>query len=424
MARSSGRLRSSFFLIAAFAAALCHAMPAAAQRLDDQYKYYLDNYCNNLGFNRDNTGRPLATEAGPVLAQYCTGFPVLGPPGSGPQPPPPSGSGAAASGSAAGDAADALRRRREEEGDATTPDIDLATFGHVSLFMTLDYLHERQDSTPYEGGRSSRTLGGLLGVDYRFASGVLGVAANYGRVTGDLAGGGDFKGHDAGLVAFGSLWGRDAAFIDFAAGYNLGRLDMERVVGLTVTSYNLDGSIRDVRQWVPPASAYGKPRHRDVTAELRAGFDFQLGGLALGPRTALTLRNSRHEAYRETGATPMALAFAETRVKSMQSQLGLQAGIALPNAHFVLLPQFNADWMHELEADQQLLAATFAEDIRANPRVVRFLNTAPDRDWFSGRLSIAAAFIHGFSGFVAAEGIAGHEYLSRYRFSLGVRKEL
>jgi len=104
--------------------------------------------------------------------------------------------------------------------------------------------------------------------------------------------------------------------------------------------------------------------------------------------------------------------------------LGLQAGRPYIAGRVVLVPQLNADWVHEYRAEQRTLTAHFAEDLRPSPSILRFLNEPPDRDWCVIRLSTVAVFVHGVSGFVALEDMVGHAYINRYRASLGLRVEL
>jgi hypothetical protein len=84
--------------------------------------------------------------------------------------------------------------------------------------------------------------------------------------------------------------------------------------------------------------------------------------------------------------------------------------------------QLNADWVHEFEDDQRELTARFAEDYRANPTRLRFLDEAPDRDAYVARISAVATLPHGIGAFITANKLFGHDYLSRYGGSIGVRK--
>jgi uncharacterized protein YhjY with autotransporter beta-barrel domain len=120
----------------------------------------------------------------------------------------------------------------------------------------------------------------------------------------------------------------------------------------------------------------------------------------------------------------MTLAFDEQTTTSLRSMLGLQASRPYLAGRVVLVPQLNVDWVHEYRDDQRTLTAHFAEDLRPDPSILRFLNEAPDRDWFVIKLSAVAVFVHGISGFVALEDMTGHTYINRYRASIGLRVEL
>ena len=48
------------------------ALPAGAQTLDEQYAYYLDARCSQMGFARDADDNLLPGQAGPTLEKYCS----------------------------------------------------------------------------------------------------------------------------------------------------------------------------------------------------------------------------------------------------------------------------------------------------------------------------------------------------------------
>jgi outer membrane lipase/esterase len=114
---------------------------------------------------------------------------------------------------------------------------------------------------------------------------------------------------------------------------------------------------------------------------------------------------------------------AQTRA-SLRSLAGFQATRAINLSTGVLVPQLNADWVHEYRDDQRILSAHFAEDLRPQPVEFHFLNNPPDRDWFVVRVAAVAVFPHGLSAFAAFERTAGNFLIERHQASLGVRLEL
>jgi outer membrane autotransporter protein len=174
----------------------------------------------------------------------------------------------------------------------------------------------------------------------------------------------------------------------------------------------------------PPASADSTTHERDLGAELHTGYDFSLGSLTVGPRASVTFAHSDLDPYTESGATPMTLAVNEQTRTSLRSQLGFQVASAIKMAKGVLVPQLNADWLHEYRDPQQMLSAHFAEDLRPDPVELHFLNNPPDRDWFVIRVAAVVVLPRGFSGFAEIARTAGGLYVQRVQATLGIRMEL
>jgi uncharacterized protein YhjY with autotransporter beta-barrel domain len=341
--------------------------------------------------------------------------------------------GGAAAGEGRGEGAEedaALRRRRDRlrgqqnaaPGSGGT-DVSLGSLDQASAFLSLDYLHERQKTTQYEAGRRSNGADATLGADYRFGShGLAGLALKYSNQSGDIDSGGNFDVRGGGIWAYGSWWPHERLFVDFATGFDLRQVHTERIVSRQTTIVFPMGSNTFFNP--VPALAFSDTDSREASAELRAGYDFSYSSLTIGPRVALTAKHAKLDPYVENGNTPMTLAFDEQTTTSLRSMLGLQAGQPYPVGRVVLVPQLNVDWVHEYRDDQRTLTAHFAEDLRPDPSILRFLNQPPDRDWFVIRASTVVVFVHGMSGFVALEDTTGHAYINRYRASIGVRVEL
>jgi uncharacterized protein YhjY with autotransporter beta-barrel domain len=381
-----------------------------------------------MGFARDPSQALLPGQAGPNLFAFCSG-PILV---AGPSTSSTVGGGAAAGeGRGAGAEEDAaLRRRRDRsrgqqnaEQDSGGTDVNLGRLGLASAFLSLDYLHERQKTTQYEAGRRSNEADATLGADYRFGSrGLAGLALKYGNQSGDIDSGGDFDVRGGGIWAYGSWWPRERLFVDFAGGFDLRQVHTKRIVSRQTTIQFPMGSSTFFNP--APALAFSDTNSRETSAELRAGYDFSYSILNIGPRVALTAKHASLDPYVESGNTPMTLAFDEQTTTSLRSMLGLQASRPYLAGKVVLVPQLNVDWVHEYRAEQRTLTAHFAEDLRPDPSILRFLNEPPDRDWFVIRVSTVAVFVHGISGFVSLEDMAGHTYINRYRASIGLRVEL
>jgi uncharacterized protein YhjY with autotransporter beta-barrel domain len=420
------RARGRYLFVVLAIVAPCWGATAWAQTLDDQYSNYLEGKCNNLHFARDDNFDLLPGQAGPHLMAYCSGPLIVG--GAIETSSTGGAAGAEELSNQGGEEDRALQRRRKrlenDTGPADPADTELANFGATSIFSSLDYQHEHQTSTQYEAGRSSHGFGGLLGADYRFGTkAVAGLALRYQALSGTIESGGNFSTHAPGIRAYASWLPVDGLFIDAAAGFDRRSIDTLRIVGLKVTVFGHGGP--GLVSYNPPlAPATSNTHERIANGALQTGYDFHFGGTAFGPRVGLAYSHSVLDPYIESGDTPMTLAFDAQARTSLRTLTGFQVAQTVNGRAGVLVPQLNADWVHEYRDNQQLLTAHFAEDLRPDPTQFHFLNNPPDRDWFVFRLSTVAVLPHGVSLFVAAEASAGNSLVERYVGSLGVRWEL
>jgi uncharacterized protein YhjY with autotransporter beta-barrel domain len=402
-----------------------------AQTLDEQYEFYLNTVsrrCENMNFEVDDELNVLPGQAGPRLAAFCSGPPLVG--GGGGSASVGGGTGAAA-GSGRGAAEDnALRRRQEALRNADEPKIsnDVSVFddGRTSVFFSLDYAREEQKTTHFEAGRDSHSTGGTLGADYRLGTqGAVGIAANYAELTGDFAAsGGDFRHRSFGALIYGSWFPGANFLIDANLGIDRKQIDTSRIVTLRRTVIGSPFAPPIISFNPPPAAVDSDSDGRETRAEVRAGYDFVFGGTSIGPRAALLYLHNQLDGFTEQGDTPMALAFDEQTETSLRSSVGFELRKAFTFATGALQPQLSANWIHEFRDDQRAITARFTEDLRENPSRLRFLNERPDRDHYVIRASTVAVFAHGVSGFVSVEGTTGHAYIDRYAASMGVRVEL
>ena len=119
----------------------------------------------------------------------------------------------------------------------------------------------------------------------------------------------------------------------------------------------------------------------------------------------------------------MSLRFHRNSEKSLIAALGIQASRVFGLSRGVITVQANIDWLHEFQNKQKTLTAQFAEDLRIDAPRLRFLNEAPDKNWFTARLGSVAVFPGGFSAFASLERSFSHAYLDTKSISVGLRQE-
>jgi hypothetical protein len=182
-----------------------------AQGLNDVLIRLLSNNCAGL---RGSIG-----PYGPELDQICA----------------VSGSPAGASGGTVGSETRAggeeqrqiFRRLRQRQAAASA---DAAGAHGLSLFGSADYQKFDKDTTRFETGFERDTVGGTIGVDYLFRSGlVLGTAVSYAHEFGDYEGVGGGFDHDAyGILVYGSVAPFAGLFVDGVAGYTRKNYSFDR----------------------------------------------------------------------------------------------------------------------------------------------------------------------------------------------------
>jgi len=412
--------RALFGTAAALALTGLPVTEAVSQTLEEQQDYFLNDACRNMGFAKTGN-RVSAADAAEPLRSLCTFCPQLpnapAPVGCDGGPPAVTATSGFSSG-AAGNADDTAARRRKaalgSKHDSTaTGESTLFSGNRYSIFLNLNYVRSRQQGTTFEGGQKARAFGAMLGMDRRIGtSGVVGVATQLESQSGDYDSGGGFDKRTFGALLYGSWLAGPDLFLDMSAGVRLRSVDARRRVS------------QQVGVQITPATVTSDGEQREFQSALRSGYDLVFGGTSLGPRLAVEYGNVRTSSTVESGATVLALAFDGDTEKSLRSLAGLQASHVFTPAAGVFVLQLNLDWVHEYQDDQRLLSARFAQDLRAAPSRLRYLDAPPDRNAFVGRASLAITLPHGLAAFAGVDALFSYSYRRHHGAVLGVRKEL
>jgi uncharacterized protein YhjY with autotransporter beta-barrel domain len=417
--------RQPFRWVGLLACMLLFNTALQAQTLDEQYDIYLPRKCEEMNFARESF-EILPGQAGPNLFAYCNGGYAL--PSGGPTVVVNTLAGVSSAAGRDASLDKTLQRRAQEIRESLSG---------TGLFASIDGRNEQQDVTRYEDGRDIDRTVLTLGADRRFgSSGVLGLALRRDDAEGRFASGGRSDAQGYGASLYGSWFPVEGLFVDLSATYGTQKLDIERIVTRRVVTYPVQVVTFPPPPSPPPppppittfdpppAPVRGETDSREMGADVSIGYDVFLWRLNLGPRLGVSIRDARVDAYTESGATILALAFDEITSSSLRTTAGLLASMPFTVKSWVVTPQLDVNWQHELRDDQQLLSAHFAEDLRPNPTKLVFLNEAPDRDTYAARLSVALTMPHGVSAFIAANKMFGHDYRDHAGVSLGVRWEL
>lgn len=276
-----------------------------------------------------------------------------------------------------------------------------------------------RDVTTFQDGYKSTILGITAGADYRFnQQTVAGVAINYSNTHGDFRNGGDFNTNSLGFTLFGSYLPTDRTFVQLVAGYTHDNYLVARNANALVTGVaggpdrNLNGA--------PSSSSNGNV----FRVSALAGYDHPLGMFTVGPRVGFNYTNTHIGDYSETSGGGLGLKYDDQWVNSVQSVLGVQGQAAISTSMGVLVPQANADYIHEFANSQRFINVTFVEDLRANPLKFRFQNDVPVRNYFNLGTGLVMVLPNGWQPFVNFRAMVGNEQFNNYAGTFGLRIEM
>ena len=276
-----------------------------------------------------------------------------------------------------------------------------------------------REVTTFQDGYKSTILGVTGGVDYRIdRRTVVGLAANYANTHGDFRNGGDFNSNSIGGMLFGSYLPTDRTFIQVTGGYTnnnhlVGRITRGFVPGLFGGPDRLLGGLA------------GSSTNGDVfTANVLTGYDHPIGALTIGPRIGFNYSNTHIHDFAETSGGGLGLKHEDQWITSIQSSVGVQAQMAFSTRFGVLVPQANANYIHEFANEQRLIGVSFVEDLRASPTRFVFQNDAPDRNYFNVGTGLVAVLPNGWQAFTNFRAMLGHSQYDNYAGTFGLRVDL
>ena len=157
---------------------------------------------------------------------------------------------------------------------------------------------------------------------------------------------------------------------------------------------------------------------------LMAGYDHPIGRFTIGPRAGVNYSNTKIGDHGETGSTGIELKYDNQWINSLQSVLGVQGSAAISTGIGILVPQFNADYIHEFANSQRFINVQFAQDGRDNPIKFRFQNDVPVRNYFNLGTGLLMVLPNGWQPFVNFRAMVGNEQFNNYAGMFGLRIEL
>ena len=278
-----------------------------------------------------------------------------------------------------------------------------------------------RDITTFQNGYKSTILGITAGADYRFNKKlVAGLALNYSNTDGDFSsGGGNFSTNSYGGLLFASYLPTDKSFLQITGGYIRNNYLVSRLASAFIAGNDPINPLLGSRNTSGTASSNSDGDVFNVG--FLSGYDHPIGRFTVGPRAGLNWTNTHIHGYNESGSTGVELAYQDQYVNSLQSVLGIQGSAAFSTAVAVLVPQVNADYIHEFANSQRFINVRFAEDNRANPTFFRFQNDVPVRNYFNLGTGLLAVLPNGWQTFANFRAMVGNSQFNDYAGTFGLR---
>jgi hypothetical protein len=292
----------------------------------------------------------------------------------------------------------------------------------LGLFATgLIESLDRNVST-FQDGYKSTILGISGGADYRFSQQlVAGVVLTYSNTDGTFQNGGDFSTNSYGGLLFASYLPTDKTFVQLSGGYSRNNYLVSRVATAQIPDpFNFPGPI--VRETRGLASSNSNGDVFNLSA--LAGSDHAIGRFTVGPRIGMNYSHTTVHEYRENGSSGIELQYEDQFINSLQSTVGVQGSAAISTGFGVLVPQVNADFIHEFANSQRFIHVQFAEDFRPTPTKFTFQNEVPVRNYFNLGTGLVAVLPNGWQPFVHFRAMVGNNQFNNYAGTFGLRVEL
>lgn len=276
-----------------------------------------------------------------------------------------------------------------------------------------------RDVTTFQDGYKSTILGVTAGLDYRFSrQTVAGLAISYANTHGDFKNGGDFNTNSLGFTVFGSYLPTDRTFIQITGGYSHDNYLVSRNAQAFIPG--VAGGQDRFLSGVPGSSSNGDI----IRASALAGYDHPIGMFTVGPRLGFNYTNTHIGDYSETSGGGLGLRYDDQWVNSVQSLVGVQGQAAISTSLGVLVPQANADYIHEYANSQRKITVSFVEDLRTNPVKFTFQNEVPVRNYFNLGTGLIMVLKNGWQPFVNFRAMVGNEQFNNYAGTFGLRVEM
>lgn len=367
-------------------------LQAGAATADARFKQYITDICNGKIAAASGVVWDTAT-----LNTMCSAGFFL-----------PNGAAPVSVGTGSGGASrnNKFREQLDDEKEKSNKKGASADGGKWGLLFAPQYGKSSRPETELESGFNSALKGIAIGLDYRFSDTLVSGAllghtrdnATFLNSTSSL------KTSNNTLTLYGTWLPSDSMAVDGYLGYGQVKFASQRHIVL--------GSIDGI--------ASGNVTGKQTMAGLAASYQQDFGRVNLSPFINLDGVKTTFDGYNETGATTLELHYSERSVLSVTSSLGARASTTHGYDWGTLIPSLRVAAVHEY---QNNVSQTKNELISAPGSGYFMASDAPDRNYLTAGLGVAAALNGGAQLFLNYEKRMKDKLLNSWAVSAGVLVE-
>ncbi|MFY2765261.1 autotransporter domain-containing protein [Arenimonas sp. MALMAid1274] len=301
-------------------------------------------------------------------------------------------------------------------GAAETAPAEEMAFEKWGFFVSGNIGRGESDPTRLTPRYDFDVEGLTAGVDYRWSDSlVLGAALGYTRQDTDLSGGqGSVEMQGLSLSGYSTWYHGNDWYLDSVVTLGNNQYDHARRI-----QYVLPGEVVDQ---VAKADSDGT----DLSATVTFGRDFSRGAWTFGAYGRAAYSRLGFDAFQEEvddslNGNGLALRVESRTVTGLSSTLGGKAAYAHSASWGILVPQLEAEWVHEYGSDTEAFRGFFVDDPTQTPILV--LGDDLDNDYFRIGLGLSLVLTEGRSGFITYERLVARSGIDQQTLSLGFRWE-
>jgi outer membrane autotransporter protein len=306
---------------------------------------------------------------------------------------------------------------RQHKGNGASADHGLLA-SKLSAFAIGSISVGSKDKNELESGLDFNAYAITIGADYRidnqfFVGGALGLNKNQADLV-DFDGELDTQGRS--LSLYSTYYSTQNYFIDLVFTYGSNDFDQRRSI-----VYPLSQS-EQVNQTLE--SDYGGDTY---SLFIGAGYDFNHGQFAYGPRIDMEYVKSKVDEFTEKVSDPDAngsswgTQVSNTDQTWLTLNLGGKVDYTQSLTQGVLISYARLNWTYEFKDNAQILSAHFVSDPQANK--INISTDNPDRSYWQLGVGVSMLFQNGIVGFIDYGALIGNDDWSHRNISLGMRME-